>query len=75
MLDALNAIVSFLASIWDSVLSLLHYSKFLSGFVSLGSGFLTKLTVLIPAQFLPFAVITLVLSVVLLIVGRQPKNG
>lgn len=75
MIDALNAIVEFLSSIWDTVLSFIHYSDFLAGFVSTGSGFLTSLFVLIPSPFLPFAVITVTLSVVLLVLGRTNSHG
>jgi len=70
MLDAINAIVDFINMIIGTVTDFISYSKVLSGFVSLGSGFINSLLVYIPSQFMPFAIITVVLSVVMFVVGR-----
>lgn len=75
LLDAINAIVGFFSAIWDTVLTFVHYSMFLTEFITAVTGFMFKLVSLIPAQFLPIAVITVALSVVLLILGRSNNNG
>lgn len=74
MLDALNSIVEFLNMIFQSVVDFISGSELLLKFVSIGSGFLTTLFVLIPVQFMPFVVITVVLSVFMFVVNRSNNS-
>lgn len=74
MLDALNSIVEFLNMIFQSVVDLISGSELLLNFVSIGSGFLTTLFVLIPVQFMPFVVITVFLSVFMFVVNRSNNS-
>lgn len=75
LLEALNSIVLFLGTIWNLLLSFIHYSTSLSRFLNICTTFISTLTTFIPVQFLPFAVITITLSVIFLIVGRRDSSG
>lgn len=75
MLDALNSIVDFLNLIIDSVVSSITYSGLFIRFIVKGVSFLYQCLAFIPDELQAFALITIVLMVVLLIVGRSNNSG
>lgn len=70
MLDALNAIVDFFNMIGQLVVNFISGSELLSGFVASATGSIYYLFKFIPVQFMPFAYVTVVLSVIMFVVGR-----
>lgn len=75
MLDALNAIVDFINMIIGTAVSFVYYIGDMFKFISVGSGILIQYMSIIPPYMSIFAVLTLTLSIVLLIVGRSNNRG
>ena len=75
MLDALNAIVEFFNMIFGTAVSFVYYIGDLFSFISVGSGMLLQFIDIVPPYMTAFAVLTLTLSIVLLIVGRSNNRG
>lgn len=75
MLDALNSIVEFLNLIIQSVHDFIWAEGIFFRFLLHGAVFLSNLiTTFIPVQFLPFALVTLSITIVMLIFGRTNNS-
>lgn len=75
MLDALNAIVDFLNTIVNTVVSFVTYINVFTSFLTHGVQFLYSCMGFIPAALQPFAMITIVLMVIMLFLGRSNNSG
>ena len=75
MLDALNAIVAFLNMIVDKCVTFIHYLGTFLSFIGKGIKFLYSFVEFVPVELQAIAGLTIVLSVVLLILGRSNNNG
>lgn len=75
MSDALNAIVQFINSIVDLVHTMATYIASFFRFIGSGVVFLYECISYVPLELQAIATLTIVLSVVLLIVGRSNNNG
>lgn len=75
MSDALNSIVQFINSIVDLVATMCSYIASFFRFIASGVVFLYQCISFVPLELQAIATLTIVLSVVLLIVGRSNNNG
>lgn len=75
MADAINAIVDFFNLVIDQVITFITYLVMFFKFIAKGVVFLYDCLTFIPVELQAFAIITIVLTVILLILGRSNNSG